>query len=89
MLMRRDGRWYVDSGACTTCQEALEPLLVKHRVDVAYFGHVHNMQRLGPLANNTKDPRGYNNPSAPVYLVNGAAGESSFVPPSHRIFGGY
>ncbi|KAJ7853904.1 Metallo-dependent phosphatase-like protein [Mycena leptocephala] len=66
--------WYVDSGACTTCQEALEPLLIKHGVDVAYFGHVHNMQRLGPLANNTKDPRGYNNPSAPVYLVNGAAG---------------
>ncbi|KAJ7785114.1 Metallo-dependent phosphatase-like protein [Mycena maculata] len=66
--------WYVDSGACATCQAAFEPLLLKHAVDVAYFGHVHNMQLLGPLANNTRDPRGYDNPSAPVYLLNGAAG---------------
>jgi len=66
--------WYVDSGACTVCQQAFEPLLFKHGVDVAYFGHVHNMQLLGPLVNNTRDERGFNNPTAPVYIVNGAAG---------------
>ncbi|KAJ7635398.1 Metallo-dependent phosphatase-like protein [Roridomyces roridus] len=66
--------WYVDSGPCTVCQQAFEPILLKHKVDVAYFGHVHNMQLLGPLANNTRDPAGYDNPSAPVYVVNGAAG---------------
>ncbi|KAF8134109.1 hypothetical protein K438DRAFT_1997875 [Mycena galopus ATCC 62051] len=61
MLMRRSGKWYGDSGGCTTCQEAFELLLIKHGVDVTYFGQVHNIQRLGPLANNTKEPRGYNN----------------------------
>ncbi|KAF8175082.1 Metallo-dependent phosphatase-like protein [Mycena galopus ATCC 62051] len=35
-------------GACTTCQETFEPLLIKHGVDL-----------LGPLANNTKDPAGH------------------------------
>ncbi|KAF8197789.1 hypothetical protein K438DRAFT_1759912 [Mycena galopus ATCC 62051] len=56
---------YVDSGGCITCQEAFEPLLSKHGG---------GRRRLGLVAKNAKDPGGYNNPSAPVYLVNGAAG---------------
>jgi len=43
-------------------------------VDLAVLGHVHNMQRLAPISNGVVDPAGLNNPQAPWYIVNGAAG---------------
>ena len=35
------------------------------------------MQLVTPIANGTIDPNGFNNPSAPAYVVNGAAGRPS------------
>ncbi|KAJ5726626.1 uncharacterized protein N7483_007983 [Penicillium malachiteum] len=66
--------WYVDDAKCDTCQAAFEPLFLEYGVDVALFGHKHFYERLSAIANGTADPKGLDNPSAPWYIVNGAAG---------------
>ncbi|KAI0131201.1 Metallo-dependent phosphatase [Daldinia grandis] len=67
--------WYTTGGSgCTPCQDAFEPLLYKYGVDLAIFGHVHNSQRFQPAFNNTADPKGMNDPTAPMYIVAGGAG---------------
>ncbi|KAJ5093354.1 hypothetical protein N7456_009215 [Penicillium angulare] len=66
--------WYVDDSKCDSCQTAFEPLLLEYGVDIALFGHKHFYERMTPIANNTPDSKGLNNPSAPWYIVNGAAG---------------
>lgn len=69
--------WYAaveDGDACTDCQTAFEHLFLEYEVDVAIFGHVHNYERMNPVAYNVSDPNGLNNPSAPWYILNGAAG---------------
>jgi len=67
--------WYVSSSSpCIVCQEAFEPLFLKGGVDLAMFGHVHNAEVIKPIANNVTDPAGFNNPKAPMYIVQGAAG---------------
>jgi len=67
--------WYVsDSSPCLVCQQAFEKLFIKYGVDLAVFGHVHNQELIVPIALNVTDPKGWNNPSAPAYIVNGAAG---------------
>lgn len=68
--------WYAsaDKGTCDTCQQAFENILVKNKVDIAVFGHVHNYQRFAPMKYNEIDPKGLNDPSSPWYLINGAAG---------------
>ena len=66
--------WYVDETKCDSCQAAFEPLLIEYGVDIALFGHKHFYERLTPIANGVLDPNGLDNPSAPWYLVNGAAG---------------
>lgn len=69
--------WYMaaaPSSLCTTCQEAFEPLFNEYGVDLVVHGHIHAMNRNNPIANNVSDPAGLNNPKAPWYIVNGAAG---------------
>ncbi|KAF8307931.1 Metallo-dependent phosphatase [Clavulina sp. PMI_390] len=67
--------WYVANAfPCPTCQTAFEGLLLKHNVDLGVFGHTHNQQLIVPTKYNQSDPNGWNNPSAPAYIVNGAAG---------------
>ncbi|CZT18822.1 related to purple acid phosphatase [Ramularia collo-cygni] len=67
--------WYSSVGdRCRPCQEAFEELMYKYGVDVAIFGHVHNAQRFDPMYRNATDPRGLNDPKAPMYLIMGGAG---------------
>ncbi|ORY15350.1 Metallo-dependent phosphatase-like protein [Clohesyomyces aquaticus] len=67
--------WYTTgTGQCKPCQAAFEPLLYKYGVDLAIFGHVHNSQRFLPVNNSVADPRGMNDPKAPMYIVAGGAG---------------
>ena len=62
----------------------LEPLLLRHKVDIAFWGHVHFAQRSCPMYNATcaatKDAAGYD---APIHAVVGNAGQrlSSFSSP--------
>ena len=55
----------------------LEPLLLKHKVDIAFWGHVHFAQRSCPMYNATcaatKDAAGYD---APIHAVIGNAGQT-------------
>ena len=66
--------WYVSSEKCWACQDAFEPVFLKYGVDVALAGHVHVYERNMPIRNNHTDPAGLDNPTAPWYLVSGAAG---------------
>ncbi|ORY68372.1 Metallo-dependent phosphatase-like protein [Pseudomassariella vexata] len=69
--------WYSTGGGrniCAPCQAAFEPLLYKYGVDLAIFGHVHNSQRFQPVYKGVADPKGLNDPAAPMYIVAGGAG---------------
>lgn len=67
--------WYTTGDdPCDACQAAFEQIFYKYGVDIAVFGHVHNSQRCLPVYNNTVDPAGMNNPTAPMYIVSGGAG---------------
>lgn len=69
--------WYTVGDAttpCNECQAAFEDILYKNGVDLAAFGHVHNMQRFAPIYKNVVDPAGMINPKAPMYTVIGGPG---------------
>jgi hypothetical protein len=69
--------WYVAAkSVCTACQEAFEDIMLEYQVDMALFGHVHNYQRNMPIMKGgIRDPNGLHNPSAPLYILNGAGGQ--------------
>lgn len=69
--------WYsTGSGGntCTACQAAFEELMYQYAVDIGVFGHVHNSQRFAPVYNGTVDPNGMTDPTAPMYIIAGGAG---------------
>lgn len=69
--------WYTvgdEVGPCVPCQAAFEDIFYKYGVDLAVFGHVHNSQRFMPTYRDKEDPRGMNNPKAPMYIIAGGAG---------------
>lgn len=68
--------WYSTGygNECSACQTAFEPLFYQYGVDLGVFGHVHNSQRFAPVYNNTVDPNGMDDPTAPVYIIAGGAG---------------
>lgn len=59
---------------CFDCKDIFEPILLKHHVDLYVSGHCHAYERMTAIANNEIDPSGLNNPKAPWYITNGAAG---------------
>ncbi|KFY82131.1 hypothetical protein V500_10800 [Pseudogymnoascus sp. VKM F-4518 (FW-2643)] len=65
--------WYVSTTECIECQDAFEPLLLKYGVDLVLHGHKHFYERHAAIDNGTATEIG-NNPNAPWYVVNGAAG---------------
>ncbi|RDL35994.1 Purple acid phosphatase [Venustampulla echinocandica] len=71
--------WYlsyanVSKTICWTCKDVFEPLLIQYGVDLVITGHAHFYERNAPIANEVIDPNELNNPSAPWYITNGAAG---------------
>lgn len=66
--------WYTAGSGCDPCQEAFEEILYKYGVDLGVFGHEHNSQRFLPVYNSNPDPKGMQDPKAPMYIVSGAAG---------------
>mmetsp|Transcript_2390 Transcript_2390/g.3475 ORF Transcript_2390/g.3475 Transcript_2390/m.3475 type:complete len:531 (+) Transcript_2390:41-1633(+) len=52
----------------------IESILNDHSVDLVLTGHRHNYERTFPVVNGTLVSDSYHNPSAPVYLVVGNAG---------------
>lgn len=71
--------WYlskknVTGSICWSCKDVFEPLFIKYGVDLVLSGHAHVYERLAPLADGKIDPNELNNPSAPWYITNGAAG---------------
>lgn len=67
--------WFVSSSPCIPCQKAFASIFEEHKVDAVMQGHVHVYQRNYPTyANGSLDPAGYDNPSTPMYIINGIAG---------------
>lgn len=69
------------SDLCDLCRQSFEPLFLEYGVDIVYSGHVHNTERLSPIANNITDTADLDNPSAPWYLRNGAGGHYDGLDP--------
>ncbi|KJE93702.1 hypothetical protein CAOG_004456 [Capsaspora owczarzaki ATCC 30864] len=66
-------------------RENYEELLFQNKVDLYVTGHNHDYERSYPVHNGTVVSKSYHNSGAPVYIVNGAAGnvegsESFFEP---------
>jgi acid phosphatase type 7 len=55
-------------------RKALEPLLIRHKVDLALMGHIHQYQRTCRMVKHKCDDSG------PVYMVVGTAGATHQVP---------
>ncbi|GAA5995632.1 purple acid phosphatase family protein [Rhodotorula paludigena] len=58
----------------TAWQQAFENILYEGEVDAVMHGHVHTYEVFAPQYNGTVDENGLNNPRAPLYIINGAAG---------------
>ncbi len=65
--------WYVSQSECVECREAFEPLLLQYGVDLVLHGHKHFYERESAIDNFVAQEI-TNNPTAPWYIVNGAAG---------------
>jgi len=55
-------------------RKAVEGTLHHGGVDLVIQGHVHDYERTWPVYNGVATATNYNDPAAPVYVVNGAAG---------------
>jgi len=63
------------SGLCNACATAFEAFFNKYNVDLVLAGHVHYYERMWPIApGGIVTQTNYSQPSAPVYIVNGIAG---------------
>eukprot|EP00937_MAST-01D_sp_MAST-1D-sp2_P003288 g3288.t1 len=76
----------VGTGAATAekVRQQLEPLMLKHGVDVFFAGHEHNYDVSWPVAHGQPVQKDYTNPQAPVHIVTGAGGAPAldkFGPP--------
>lgn len=60
--------------SATNLRNTLEPLLIKYRVDIAFYGHVHAFERTWPVANSVTQQKSYVNAKAPIHLIAGTAG---------------
>ncbi|CAK7274865.1 hypothetical protein SEPCBS57363_006384 [Sporothrix epigloea] len=67
--------WFTSGDSCPNCSVAFSQMFENHGVDLVLQGHFHVYERNVPVfTNGTIDPAGYENPSAPWYLINGIAG---------------
>jgi len=73
--------WYLSGSTCAPCKQAFEPLMLKYGVDLVLNGHSHVYERQAPINNGTADPAELNNPKAPWYITNGAAGHYDGLDP--------
>ncbi|KJE97604.1 hypothetical protein CAOG_07432 [Capsaspora owczarzaki ATCC 30864] len=68
---------------CQTLSELLrkdlEDLFMQQKVDIVMQAHLHYYECFYPTYNSTKMGNDFNNPKAPVYIVNGAGGNKEHV----------
>ncbi|KAK7114361.1 acid phosphatase type 7-like isoform X2 [Littorina saxatilis] len=66
----------------TTFRSNLEELLYQYRVDAMITGHNHQYERSYPVYLGKATQKNYINPQAPVYIVDGAAGNPELNDPT-------
>jgi len=62
------------TGTSGDIQASFEALFLKYGVDLYVAGHMHSVEVSWPVANNTVTAQSYVDPTAPVYVISGAAG---------------
>jgi predicted phosphodiesterase len=71
------------SGEAAQLRSGFEALFVKYGVDLVLSGHEHNYQAMYPTLDGEATCSGsdscFNNPAAPVYVLNGAAGNKEHL----------
>jgi len=65
-------------------QQAVEKLFLQNKVDIFVVGHVHSYERTWPMYSNKAVSNNYNNPTAPVYLIVGCAGNEEGLNPDNE-----
>jgi len=66
--------WY-SAGQNAAVNSFFLPLITQYKVDFYFSGHEHNYERYYPINSNGHVAQtNYNSPTAPIYFVNGAAG---------------
>lgn len=63
-----------EHGGADYVQKMTEGIFHKHNVDLVLMGHVHSYQRTYPVYNGASTSKDYSNPTAPVYILQGASG---------------
>ena len=71
VLLRRCG---AGAWQANPVRHALEPVFMRHGVDVVLSGHEHSVELTWPVANGTVTQTDYESPRAPVHIIDGAAG---------------
>ncbi|KAJ5397377.1 hypothetical protein N7509_005490 [Penicillium cosmopolitanum] len=66
---------------CRECQKAFEDIFYTYGVDLGIFGHVHNSQRFPPMYQGKVDPNNLTDPTAPMYIIAGGAGNIEGLTP--------
>jgi hypothetical protein len=56
-------------------QRDLEPLFFSYGVDLAFWGHIHSMEKTYPISFDSQVSGTFENPMGTVHVVNGAAGQ--------------
>ena len=64
----------IPTGRSLDVQAFFEPYLKQYDVDIFLTGHMHSYARTYPIYNNTVTGSSYKNPTAPVHIVAGGAG---------------
>ncbi|ORY93554.1 Metallo-dependent phosphatase-like protein [Syncephalastrum racemosum] len=70
--MLREGPLKADN---VTRHDGLEPILLKHKVDMLLTGHVHNYERTYPVANDSRTAESYKNAPSYMQVITGNAGQ--------------
>jgi len=60
-------------------KKAAQEIFVKNKVDLVFMAHKHNYERFWPTKLNGDPVKSYENPDAPVYILNGAGGNREGV----------
>src|SRR5690554_2032085 len=73
---------YVDchSDVALILQRELEPLFFRYGVNLAYFGHIHSMERTYPISFDGQVSGSYKRAKGTVHILNGAAGQGFLGP---------
>jgi len=75
ILVSGHRQFYATVGWLQPQMDYFMPIFGDYDIDAVFYGHIHYYERLYPISNNgTVCSHSYDNPTCPMYVVTGAAG---------------